>query len=317
MNTDLVVHRSRKPLHGFTLIELLVVISIISLLIALLLPALARARSLALQVEGASNLRQIGIALHEYADTFRGQYPLACCADYPYSDPNLSTNGPAGTWAIPLAGLGALYYSSYGAGESLMVNPVPGILSPTRSGMSLLFCPYKGSGITLEDSVPASVFNGQGYCTGWWWATGVSYWVDEGKDYSSTYDLAGITTTPNWTAWWPQYFEGSGPPFFTGSPRQLWNDDPEHEPALNPQSGPGTILVTDNVFFVNQTGSQGLVGGSVPAGVPASNYVEGSSPGNALPVGANELYNDGSVHWIPMNRIKVRFSYLNQVFMGW
>ena len=61
--------------RGFTLVELLVVISIISVLIALLLPALARARSLANQMACASNQRQIGVAMYEWADDNKGFAP--------------------------------------------------------------------------------------------------------------------------------------------------------------------------------------------------------------------------------------------------
>ena len=60
---------------GFTLIELLVVISIIALLIALLLPALAQAKARAEAVACESNESEIGLAMQEYLQTWKGFYP--------------------------------------------------------------------------------------------------------------------------------------------------------------------------------------------------------------------------------------------------
>lgn len=130
-----------KPNSAFTLIELLVVVAIITIFAAILFPVVGRARENARRTTCISNLKQIGLAIHQYTGDYDERMPMAY---YP-ADPGAPANSPQNGNALP---------SVYGA--SGVYWPVPlspytgtkisggGTLTNQWSGNSLFLCPsYK------------------------------------------------------------------------------------------------------------------------------------------------------------------------------
>jgi prepilin-type N-terminal cleavage/methylation domain-containing protein/prepilin-type processing-associated H-X9-DG protein len=123
--------------RGFTLIELLVVIAIIAILIALLLPAVQQAREAARRSQCRNNLKQVGLALHNYHDAF-GQFPINWQSGV-WNGWNENTSGES--WIVrvlPYIDQGPLYNQvNWGAGElnnrRVSTTVIPALICPSDS----------------------------------------------------------------------------------------------------------------------------------------------------------------------------------------
>ncbi len=136
--------RSQK--RGFTLIELLVVIAIIAILIALLLPAVQQAREAARRSACKNNLKQIGLALHNYHDAHR---------IFPYGYNTEPCAGGAATddlwtaWGfliLPFMDQAPLYQNlnANGASDCARWNAVPALIADGQGGKTIIpayICP--------------------------------------------------------------------------------------------------------------------------------------------------------------------------------
>ena len=123
--------RCRANPPAFTLIELLVVISIIALLVAILLPALQAARTVAQRTKSLSNVRQISIALHTYANDNDTSMPFADRPDTP------SNSASHGFWARQLDKQGYVQdYAVYWSPKRLLPWASDDSYAPSNNGGS-------------------------------------------------------------------------------------------------------------------------------------------------------------------------------------
>lgn len=140
------VLRRRDRGSGFTLVELLVVIAIIGILVALLLPAIQAAREAARRTQCGNNLKQLGLAMHNYHDIHKRLPWNGDCGDIAYP------GYPRGRWnsfswvfhALPYMEQGALYdqfKQNVADGNNNNDPPAPTNRTLRRTVIDTLICP--------------------------------------------------------------------------------------------------------------------------------------------------------------------------------
>ena len=131
----------RNKTNGFTLIELLVVISIISLLIAMLLPSVEKARASGEQIVCATNLRQMGMAMESYVNEWDDWMPYyeAWYGDHYRSKLKVDASGNW-FWGKGLVELGELmnsYLDSAGDANADILNTEQGLWCASHNGQMI------------------------------------------------------------------------------------------------------------------------------------------------------------------------------------
>jgi prepilin-type N-terminal cleavage/methylation domain-containing protein/prepilin-type processing-associated H-X9-DG protein len=217
--------------RGFTLTELLVVIAVIAVLVALLMPALTRARESAHRVVCGSNLHQIAIAVYGYEHDNKGLLPIGFSSNYPNA---ANVNGQPGGW--PYSEMkGIVYLLPYVGGKAVTNTEAD------RKISRVFFCP--SSDIEFE-----------------------LHWFGWGAGRGSSYS---------------QYCSWS----YTGP---MSDGSYVNSPHSN-RDKPWRLLYSD------------LVNVGTP---PTGNHRDRSG----LSAGANCLYLDGHVEWVPRAKLTVQIS---------
>ncbi len=282
----------RKPLSGFTLIELLVVIAIIGVLMGLLLPAVQSIRESARRTSCSNNMRQIGLAMHNYESSHRRLPPGFTATVGPGGD--VSPGWGWGYYILPYLEQGNLFDTRIDPNQSvtssgLLSQKVVTYMCPSDvqeeliqiygpGGVELpgiMAAPSSYAAVVGGDETEVATGDSQGKFHGCFYRNSKTRFSDIVDGLSHTLLVAeracGIT-------------QGTWPGSLTGARMRLGRFNPAY--VLNPNMDYDTDLFgLIHANWINATNDQSDDGGT-----------DDSSSFHR--VGANHLFADGSVRFI-------------------